>query len=590
MSSTEAVNSDSRFDIGSVNRDAEDVCAKGEHDILDYPDPIDHGFGMEMVLEDLASDGPTTYRRLYEAWREFVEDPENEPHILVTDVHRRFDWLDEDYPAHLVLGSSKWKAGRDAVDGELTGQRYEYSIQIMRYDEDTETLAADVDDRLRAPVSYQAWVQPQEEDLVLPSGDNLICYYGEGTKIRPQTTYANPSEAITRTVEVMNAVMDSLDTDRPEWETLNRESFRVWKGEVYHRIPEQYMSVIAQRLRDARMLIEFGGGSDVSGDGKFRNGQYVREKVVSDMFARLGFLGYGTRDGFNLGLKVYRIGSNPVDSRLKNPKLEAFFAGTERGTKLPHIDKWQALRTTLRQLASAFAIRCGVGWVDLVDDDYYVPDDREMIDIVVPKGWRQAMREANQERMRRILKITYESLSKARWDVLWVISSLKGATYEQLQETTGYSYDYVREICRELEEKNVLHRTTWPRVVVYHNEELRLNSREALQDVYPDREFDDIRADAEKRRERRLERQQKSEPDGTNDTNTTADGSEGKRCDVSDGSSDTGRSTNDIWRLFSDVFLDGEQLGNALAQGDISPRHVKIRIDPYEHLTGPPPD
>lgn len=589
MSSTRSVDAGPGIDVGSRDRELEDVSATGEHDTLDYPDPINHGFGMELVLEDLATGGPTTYRRLYDGWRDAVADPANEPHVLVRDVHSRFDWLDEDYPAHLVLGSSKWKAGQDAVDGDLVGQRYEYTVQVMRYDEETGTLAANVDGSLRAPVSYQAWVQPQDETLVLPSGDTLVCYYGEGTKIRPQTTYASPRESIARTAEVMNAVLDALDAPRPEWETLNRESLRVWKSEVYHRIPEEYMSVLAQRLRDARTLIEFGGGSDVAGDGTFRRGQHVREKVVSDMFDRLGFLGFAARDGFNLGLKVYRIGGNPADERLKHPKLEAFFAGTGRDTKLPHVDEWCALQATLRQLASAFAIRCGVSWTDLVGDDYYDPDERDMVDVVVPKGWRQAMREVNQERMRRILKITYESLSKARWDVLWVVSSFEGATYEQLQDATGYSYDYVREICHELEELNVLHRTTWPRVVVFHNEELRLNARELLQDVHPDRGFDDIRADAEERRERRLERQQESASSGS-EPDAAAAGSESGQPSPSDERPGARQSDGEIWRLFSDLCLTSEQLGTALARERIAPEHVQIRTDPYGHLVGPPPN
>ena len=74
------------------------------------------------------------------------------------------------------------------------------------------------------------------------------------------------------------------------------------------------------------------------------------------------------------------------------------------------------------------------------------------------------------------------------------------------------------EIVREFEEKDVLRRTTYPRLVVFHNEELRLNSREKLQEVHPDRDLQDIREAAEERREQRREQQaQADEGDETGD-------------------------------------------------------------------------
>ncbi|MHB9286774.1 MarR family transcriptional regulator [Halobacteriales archaeon Cl-PHB] len=544
--------------------------AIGEYEVLDYPDPIEHGFGIEAVLNDINDADGSAYRRLFDAWQAKVGDREHEPYVVLEDVHQRWDWLHDDYPAHLVLKSKGWKAGRDAVDGDLVGQYYEYSLQVMRYDPDS----GDLDCSLRAPTSCQVYVQPQDTSLSLPSGDSLTCHYGEGTKFRTQTTYAGPSEALSRTVQVVSAALEALGFDRPAWETMNRDSWRVWKGEVHHRLDEELMSVVAQKLRSARTLVEHGGSGDSEGGGTYSGGKHVEERVVSDMWDRIGFAGHAGRDGFNLGLKVYRVSGQPADERLKHPKLEAFFAGTSGDTRLPHADDWSVLRATLRQLASAFGIRSGVSLGKLRADDYYDPEERDLVDVIVPQGWRQAMREANEERERRILHTTYEALSLAKWDVLWVVQATEGCTYETLAEYTGYSQDYVREVVASLEDQDILRRRTYPRVVVYHNEELRLNAREKLQEVEPDRGLDDIREDAEERRELRRERRE------SDDDPSDAESDGASEDSTSDGESST-------WRRFGDVNLSGEQLGRDLDGGHIEPDHVKIRTDPYAFI-GPP--
>jgi len=566
-------------DVASFDGNDEDARSAGESEVLDYPDPIDHGHGNEVVLND--HDGRTAYRRLWEAWREHVEDPKNEPYVLVEDVHDRWDWLHDDYPAHLVLSSKGWKVGTEANGNEITrGKRYEYSIQVMRYD----TEDGDLDSSLRAPVSCQTWVQPQDESLVYKSGDSLICQYGEGTKCRTQTTYAGPQKTFVRTIQMVNAALEAAGKERPDWSTVNRDSWRVWKGEVHHRFDEGLMNVVVNKLRSARTLVEHGGNGDASGGGRYDGGQHLEERVVSDMWDRIGFAGYAARDGYELGLKVYRISGNPADERLRQPKLEAFFGGTADGTKLPHADDWVTLRATLRQLASTFAIRSGVSLADLRDDDYYVHGDREMIDTFVPSGWRKAMLEANEVREKKLLKTTYESLSKAKWDILWTVAVTEGCPYEMLQDVTGFGYDYIREVVHELEEMDILLRITYPRIVVYHNEELRLNAIEKLQEVYPDRGLDDIRSDGQERRERRQDRAEAQAASGTDDVD--GDDPTGSAEGSGDDRDDDSERDSAKWRLFRDVLLNGDQLGRALDETYIEPEHVQIRTDPYPEFFG----
>jgi len=570
----------------SITDYEDDDATHGDYAELDYPDPIDHGMGTIAVFNDLDRDGDTvesTYRRLWEAWRERVEDPSNEPYIVLEDVHERWDWMHGDYPAHLVLKSKKWMVGARANDDNTgtEGTRYEYSLQVQRYDpeadvdDDRDALSSD----LRTPVSFQCWIQPQNEELVYKSGDAMQCPFGEGTKTKTQTTYASAEESIERTIQVLTVALDALGKERPDMSTLNRESWVLWKGEVNHRFKSELMSAVVQKIRSARTLIEHGGNGDVSGNGEYHQGQHLEERVVADTWNRIGFAGYAARDGYDLGLKVYRVSGTPQDKRLRHPKLEAFFGGTDNDTNLPHVDEWEALRATLRQMCSAMAVRAGVAQYDLSPDDYYKPQERPMIDTIVPKGWRAAMREANELREQTILHTTYESLSLAKWDVLWTIAVLEGATYEQLEEHTGYSYDYLREVVEDLEDQDVLLRMTYPRVVVYHNEELRLNAIERLQEVEPDRGLAEIHDDAEDRRERREKRQEREQEKASAGSESVEDDS-----DDDSSASTSSRSDEETWRLFREVLLNGDELGSALESGAISERHVKLRTDPYPML------
>ncbi|WP_135806421.1 hypothetical protein [Halorussus marinus] len=571
------------------NEDGDHEVLLCEYDELDYPDPIEHGHGIEAVLTDLADEdhgSESFYSRLWSGWQNLDIEPEDEPVVLAEDVHQRFDWLHDDFPAHLVISSKGWKVGRD-VDDELAGpnagaealvsQYYEYNLSVMRYDEDSGELAADLDSNLRAPVSYQCWVQPQDESLLQPSGDPMIAQHGEGTKFRTQTTYAGSKESLVRTVQIANLAATALTVERPDWSTLNRDSWKVWKGEVHHRFDSKMMDAVVQRLREAKSMLEYGGSGDVDGAGTMREGQFVKEMVRSDRWDVLGFNAFAHRDGIELGAKVYRINGSPKDERLAEPKLEAFFAGTDHDTELPHADEWAALRATLRQLASTIAVRAGLNLGLLREDDYYKPRDRERIDTLVPTGWRAAVQEANETRLRRILNTVYgQSGTQSKWDLLYAIATMNGASYEELAEITGFTEDYVQEMVADFVEDDVLLRISMPRLIVFNNEELRLNALDELEAIHPEEDLKDIRERAEQRREDRQQNREEREADPEDDGGSEDDSSDEGDSDDHDGSAN--------WETFDDIHLTGEQLGAALDRAHIDGEHVEIRTDPYPAL------
>jgi hypothetical protein len=184
------------------------------------------------------------------------------------------------------------------------------------------------------------------------------------------------------------------------------------------------------------------------------------------------------------------------------------------------------------------------------------------------------------------------SLSRARWDILWTIAQFEGATYDQLVDVTGLSRDYVREIVRELDEADVLERLTWPRVIVYHNEELRVNAIEALQDVHPDEGITNIKDRAVERRETREQQRREAAErdagdDATDEPGDTTDGDSGdSSAETSDEHDDRPDGLRDgDWRTFDALdVLSPEELRNALERDYIDEPDVAVRVDRYDWL------
>lgn len=565
------------------------------YELLDFPDPITHGMGVNFVLNDapeLATYDKitdTAYRRVLQAWRQHVEDPGNEPYVVASDAHELFDFANDDYPADLCLRSKGWKVGTKGLGTTTKNQRYEYSVQLVRKDPESGELKP----KKPLPVNFQTWIKPQEHGLEYKSGDELELPYGAGTWFSTQTTYAEPLEAINRTCLVLNVALDALDQDRPDWPAINRDSMKIWKGEVHHRIDRELMSAACETLAEARRLIDYGGGAEMEQHSKRQERGRVEEYVRANRWDLLGFV---QPEGLDLAVKCYRSSNWHAyrDNTYKNPKVEAFIGGkSDSQQALPHVREWTALRGVLRQLATGVTVRSGVAMSDLIQDDYYQGWEHDLVDVPIPMGWRTKLQEANDERERQIYRTTMSALSRAKWDILWTIAQYEGATYDQLQDVTGLSRDYIREIVREFDDADVLERLTWPRVIVYHNEELRVNAIEALQDVHPDEGITTIKQRADERREtRQRERRERENDDpdvdagGDQDDDTLRSSSDDELVDEAD---DVDVSPSPLkpgdWYQFNDLdVLSPEELRNALERDYIDESDVAVRVDRYDWL------
>lgn len=587
-----------------------------EYDEIDYPDPITHGVGVQAVVNDLEHPRDSIYRRMFEYWQNYVGDRDLEPHILAERADRHLEWLDQ--PAALAFKSKGYMLGKRANDGHLNGQFYEYSLQLLPLNDDG---SPNPDGRLTT--SCQTWIRPENESLVYKSGDNYQAQYGEGSKLWTQTTYAEPGEAVCRSLQIVRLALRAMfgdDNPRslPSWRDpdhgIERDSLRVWKGEVHHRIDKDLMRVTCETIADARRLIAYGGGSEAH-EGHTEQGLRVEEFVRSE---RWDLLGFDVPDGFELGMKCYRLRNwqSVTDDRLKHPKIETFIAGRDDDTKILHLSEWREMRDALERLCSAMCVRSGVSLADLRKDDLYEAQDRERHDMDVPINWRQVLETERLDRERTILQRCYSSLTASRWDLLYaiVVQGEGGATYDYLEETTGLARSTIREYVREFNDEDVLKRLTWPVVVVFWNEELRINARERLQQIRPDDDLRDVRARAEDRREQRRQRREERGQFADRDDETAlsddsarsndddlpgtpveelADDRDSASTTTDDDSARDERRDDELhdtvdtdtdrasWRYFSDIDLTPDQLGRALDQEYIDHDHVRVRTDPY---------
>ena len=555
-----------------VNETDEDGKSEPAYQMLDFPDGIDHGMGVQSVLEDLGRDDGSVYHRIWRFWQDAVEDRENEPYVLYEDVHERLPWTHDDYPCHLVLTSKRWKVGTEANGEEITGsRRYEYSLRLMRYDVETGELETSSGSRL--PISYQTWVRPQDEDLVYKSGDNLECPYGEGTQFQAQTTYASASEVVRRTQQIVTIAMHAMDAGRPRWtEYANAESYRIWKGEVHHRFKEEHMDVVVGTLREAERLLDTAGKPHEHAGTRQEAGR-VEALVRSTAWDTLGF---AQPDGLEVGCKIYRMSNwnHLSDRRLRQPKIEAYMTGRDHGEALPHVGEWSAIRAQFRQLITGILVRSGVGMDQLVEDDYYHPWDGDRVDVPIPTGWRAKIREVNDERERRIYRTTMSALSQSKWDILWTIAINKGASYDMLEDATGLARPTIREYVAELCDEDVLCRMTWPRIIDYVNAELRVLALEALQEVHPDEGMPDIKRRAKRRRRDRAEQQRERELEAERQ----AEADEHGRADRDDEPSSASAGAAD-WRDLAAVRASIDDVWYQHTEGALDDRDVRVRAD-----------
>ncbi|WP_373190065.1 winged helix-turn-helix transcriptional regulator [Halolamina sp.] len=465
-----------------------------------FPEPRAHGASVTEIFRDLEPPKRTAPRgekgTIYDAalstWLDLVGDREHEPGV----VARGFDaeWLPEPTGEWcLQLTSSKWKAGTG--EGDAYTPFYEYHLKLRD--------RIDTSDDVRfqkPPLALHVEIMPQYPGMVYQSGDELDLPYGEGSRVVAWTTWAESAEEVEhRAYDALAAAFgsDALNPTRDRVE----DSRRVAKAESHVRFDVNKKGAVVETVNDSKDLIDYGGESEIESRSRRQREGWLECRVDSDRWELLGF----EEQNFSTELKVYQFSGwhkKPDSDPFRHPKLEASFAGVDRGA-LPHVDEWDEVMNHLRRQVATHATWAGVERGNLVADDFFDGPSAAPWSFERPASRRDMLRRRYEDAATTVFMEAASKLTTAVHDILALVVEANGATYDYLAEETGLARSTVRYHVARLEEKNVLKRVGNPVLVAFESWDLRDRAREKLREARPERTGEDREEDAEERRERR---------------------------------------------------------------------------------------
>jgi len=544
-----------------------------ELDAKEGPKPRAHGSSVQNVFADaepgpsLEKDRGTLYERAIDYWRERVGSRDAEPHVvdLEQPLAEVAEWLPPargDREHVVVLTSSRWKAGT-GVDDAYSAY-YQQHLKLRERDPDGELH--------NPPTSLHVEIMPQFDALLYPDGTPLKCQHGEGTRLVAWTTWAQSGEAVEqRMYDVVRAVYgdDALNLgERVE------QSRRIAKAEAHVRFDIEKKARVVDAIGNSEELIAYGGRSEIEAHQQRQREGWLEAAVDADRWQLLGF------DGRNYSreVKIYQRADwadlSPQQSA-HHPKLEASFAGVNDG-QLPHVGEWDSIMQDLRELVSAHLEWAGVDRDDLVADDYFAGPGVESYEFDMPQGRREQLRERYESVATEVYREALKHQTDSLYDILRVLTSEDGATYDVLEDRTGLARSTIRYHCRRLEENGVVERIGNPRLIVFPSLAVLERATEIMRQIKPEETAQDMRERADERRESR-------ESDDTSD-----DAGDAHQEDSDDGVDDAHQEGSDgrpEWVPLDELdAVDGDRLGTALERELVAARDVQLNVDPYDWL------
>ncbi|WP_281194744.1 winged helix-turn-helix domain-containing protein [Halorubrum sp. F4] len=529
------------------------------------PEPVAHGAAVQCVLNDVGRE-VSIYSAVHQLWYEVVGDRDEEPGVVAELDSADVPWLDAPTPGRewvVKLSSSRWKAGTGT--GDDYSAYYKYDLTLRERDEDGDLYKTGRACSLR--------ILPQFADLNYQDGSDLTLQYGEGSLVRCSTTWADDAEEVEgRMFDVLEA---ALDVDRGRLlADRDQDSRRIQKAEAHHRFDIGWKRQVVETLDRTRELIAFGGMSEIDAHQKRQREGYLEALVDADRWHLLGF----DRTSYDIELKCYQAAGwadIPREDPAHHPKLEASFAGTSGDHALPHVDEWKDVMSTLRSIVSAHLEWSGVGRDQLVADDYQPGPAVPEYQYRHPSGRREQLRERFEAVSTEVYREALKANTQAVYDILTVIATEAGASYDTLEERTGLARSTIRYHVSRLAEIGVCEKISNPVLVVFPSPAALESSKEILRRIYPDDQIEDMMERAEARRERREER---------DDPSSVGDGDqEESDDDDQDDEGDRGRDRS-RWSYFEDLPLEAHQLATALESEYLDGDEVRVRTDRRDWL------
>lgn len=497
---------------------------------------ITHGCGVSVVLDD-DLDTYNHFRR--DLWREVIGEAGGEA-LVEADP----DFLpDGDYVWRFK--SSGWTAGAENGAGEWK-QWYEYKISLRRRetDENGEEILK------KPPTSCNIDVQPQDEALVYEDGNDYSLPFGEGTRLRIRTTYAERSgQVIDRLFSCLSDVIDKLggNPDHVDVGDMKAESARIFKLETYLRFDQDEKHAVKRCLDKSENLIDVGGGSEIQTWKEREKEGWLESRLVSDRWERLGFEplmleivddGEETTERATREIKVYQTTDwyeRGDDDPLAHPKIEASLG---KGAN-PHLSKWDEALESLRELVLSHLEWSGVDDSALIADDYFKPSTQPAIEVLHPEGRREDLRRYYSRFEATVWTEALKYQTDAVYDILAVIAENYGATYDMLEAATGFSRSNLQYHVGRLKEVGLVTTISNPAVVCFDADYLYETVLELIETkIAPHFDEETLAARRLGREERAREREEareNGEANGTDSSNDAGDDLEENDDDQEDG-------------------------------------------------------
>ena len=326
-------------------------------------------------------------------------------------------------------------------------------------------------------------------------------------------------------------------------------------------------------IDNTRDVLAFGGSADLNAHQNRSREGYVESALVSDRWDRLGFdpvVSDTDADPSEQLLKCYQAGDwverSPADP-MHHPKLEA---GLEGGT-VP-LSEYETVLSSLRSKVVNHTRWADITPADLVSDPFYSGSDAPSEHFPEAGDRRENLRELQQGYERPILQQATREQTDAPHDIMAVLVSKDGATYDQLEARTGLARRTIQYHVRRFEELGFVERIGNPVVVVFDLLSVLELASEVMDQIHPGETTADrlgeVRERAEERRTEREEREARSADE--RGSGTDADPGADSKADG---------EQQRIWRYFEDMGITPDGLATRLDRGDLSGRDVRIRSE-----------
>lgn len=531
------------------------------------PRPASHGAAvinhysdrdLDLRLDRDDADRETTiYDALLDTWRDQVGDRDLEPYPIAELDEDLVEWLPNSARDWVVaISSSRWKAGTGTEDDGDYRAYYEYDLMLRQRTDDGELK--------KPPLSINLSVTPQYSELNYKDGNDLELPYGEGSRVVTQTTWSETAEEIEeRSVDVLVAAIGA-DRDRLEL-ARDVDSRRIQKAEAHVRFTIDKKNQVVNSIRHTEDLIAYGGRTEIESHRKRLKDGWLEAKCDADRWDLLGF----AQNKYNIELKCYQFTNwteIPRSESAHHPKIEAAFNGTLGDERLPHVDQWEEIMSTLRSIVSSHLDWSGISRSDLVADDYQDGPGLEEYTYQYPANRREQLRARYEDVETDLYQEALKTQTTAVYDILHTVTRNRGASYDQLETATGLARSTIRYHVRRLDDRGVLDRVQGAETLVVFPSLFVLDKAEEILDrVYSGDLLEDQEERAEERRRRREERDDDQEESDDQDVD---------ELDDQDDDRDRGR-----WEYFRDVDLDPHQLSNALERDYLDDDEIRVRVD-----------